>query len=192
MSRSQWKHRRAVMICSWFEKLNCIMVTAAASQSEPSLPVWSLPLLYQHWLWGSPVTFSVTLRLSQSLFQLPCEHRVWIMVVQCYAACMACAGGPTYFTTYTCAVIHYARSVACNQSQRGIASVAVRNRPADVDAGGSGAASSGLWAGPPKNAERRRYCPCPSSAGDRNSTLICIIYDFKLSLIDLFHIWLTL
>ena len=101
---------------------------------------------------------------------------------------MACAGGPTYFTTYTCAVIHYARSVACNQSQRGIASVAVRNRPADVDAGGSGAASSGLWAGPPKNAGGSRYRPCPSPAGDRNSALICIIYDFKLSITDIMYV----
>ena len=60
-------------------------------------------------------------------------------------------------------------------------------RPGDVDAGGSGAASAGLWAGPPENAGGRRYCPCPSSAGDRNSPFICIIYDFKLSQIHFMY-----
>ena len=75
----------------------------------------------------------------------PSHHS--IMVVR--FAWMACVGGPNYFTTYKCAV-HYARSVAYNQSQRGIATVVLRNSPADVEAGVSG--SAWLWAGPPKNA----------------------------------------
>ena len=53
--------------------------------------------------------------------------------------------------------VHYAsaRSVACQQSrcQQGIATVTVvqPNRPADIDARGSGAATAGVWAGPPKH-----------------------------------------
>ena len=70
-----------------------------------------------------------------------------LIMVVCYA-CAACAGGPTYFTTtyfttYKCAVVHYASSVAFNQSQRGIATVVLCNSPADVDTGRSGAASAG-------------------------------------------------
>ena len=34
-------------------------------------------------------------------------------------ACIAC--GPTYFTTYQRATVHYARTAACNQSLLGIA-----------------------------------------------------------------------
>ena len=76
------------------------------------------------------VTLSVTLRLNQSLFLMNTESESSLMVV-CYCSCMACAGGPTYLTTYKCAVIHYARSAACNQFQRNIATVALCNSPAD-------------------------------------------------------------
>ena len=60
---------------------------------------------------------------------------------------MVCAGGPIYFTTYKCAAIHYARSVTCNQSQRCITTVVLRNSPADVDTGGSGPSTgaAGMW-----------------------------------------------
>ena len=61
-------------------------------------------------------------------------------------ACMACQGAPTYFTTYQGAAVHDARSLACQQSLRGIATVVLPNRTTDQDAGGSGAA--GVWAGP--------------------------------------------
>ena len=91
----------------------------------------------------------------------PSHHS--IMVVR--YACIACAGCPTNFTTNKCAALHYASSVACNQSQRGgIATVVKGNSPADVDSAGSGAA--GLWAGPLKNAGGRRFRPCPGSAGE--------------------------
>ena len=55
-----------------------ITVTAAASQTGSSLPVWSLPWLSQHWLWVSPVTLSVTLRLNQSLFRVRVITRSWL------------------------------------------------------------------------------------------------------------------
>ena len=66
----------------------------------------------------------------------------------------ACAGPPgAYFTTvtYPGAAVNYARSVARQQSLQGIATVVQPNRPADIDARGSGAA--GVLAGPPKHAE---------------------------------------
>ena len=44
--------------------------------------------------------------------------------------------------TYPGAVVHYARSVACQESTRGIATVVKPNRPADIDARGSGAAGA--------------------------------------------------
>ena len=76
-----------------------------------------------------------------------------VMVVR--YACMACHCAPTYFTTYQRAADHYACSLACQQSLRGIATVVLPNRPTDQDAGGSGAA--GVWAGPrnPPEVERR-------------------------------------
>lgn len=88
-----------------------------------------------------------------------------IMVVR--YACMGCAHGPTYFTTYHSAAVHLARSTACNQSQRGIATVMLPNRPTDIDAGGSGAA--GVWSGPGARSRQR-----PSSAG-RYDTCMYII-----------------
>ena len=54
---------------------------------------------------------------------LPSEHRVrvitrsWLCAIQHAWHVWPSAGSPTYFTTYKCAVIHYARSVACNQFQ---------------------------------------------------------------------------
>ena len=65
-------------------------------------------------------------------------------------ACMACQCFPTCFTTCQGAAVHYAHSVACQQSQRGIATVVLPSRTADIDTGGSWAA--GVWAGPPKHA----------------------------------------
>lgn len=75
-------------------------------------------------------------------------------------ACMGCVPGPTYFTTYQSAAVHLARSTACNQSLRGIATVVLPNRPTDIDAGGSGAA--GAWTGP----GRKKRQP-PSAQGQR-------------------------
>jgi len=91
------------------------------------------------------------------------HHNITDMVV--LYVCMACVGGPTYFTTYHHASVHYARS-ACNQSQRGIATVVLPNRPADTDAGGSGGA--GVWAGPGNATGRQRQRPGSGSAGARH------------------------
>jgi hypothetical protein len=68
-------------------------------------------------------------------------------------ACMGCTarsngrGEPTFFNDYKTAAVHYARSIHCNKSMRGIKSVAVQldTRPqhvGDGEAGGGGAAGS--------------------------------------------------
>ena len=64
--------------------------------------------------------------------------------------CMGCQSGQsghgaTYFPTYKVAACHYARSRACNQSNRGIRLVTIQSKPraSDRDAGGAGA--SGPW-----------------------------------------------
>ena len=95
----------------------------------------------------------LSLSLSDSSSESgPTHHSV--MVVR--FACMACQGGPTgaYFTTYQAAAVHYVCSTACQQSLRGISTVVLPNRPADAEAGGSGAAGGGL--GRPKSPAAQR------------------------------------
>lgn len=108
------------------------------------------------WTYTASVTVAVILAI---ISVLPSSCPSPIMVVR--YACMGCVHGPTYFTTYHSAAVHLARSPACNQSQRGIATVVLPNRPTDIDAGGSGAA--GVWSGRPQVGARRRARP--SSAG---------------------------
>jgi len=59
-----------------------------------------------------------------------------------------CAPGPgSYFAAdYKSAACHYARSAACNKSNRGLRTVTVVSRPSDRDVGGGGGA--GAW--PPR------------------------------------------
>ena len=52
-------------------------------------------------------------------------------------------GSLSYFADYKSAACHYARSPACNKSNRGLRTVTVVSRPSDRDAGGGGAA--GAW-----------------------------------------------
>ena len=62
----------------------------------------------------------------------PSHHSVMVLRFSC-VACQCC---PTaaYFTTCQAAAVHSARSAACHQSLRGIATVALPNRPADAEA----------------------------------------------------------
>lgn len=72
-------------------------------------------------------------------------------------ACLACGqrnGAPRFFTEYRAACVHYARSPLCNMSQKGIATVVLPNRPADHEAGGSGAAEP--WTGPRRGVRTHR------------------------------------
>ena len=59
---------------------------------------------------------------------------------------VSCCPTGTYFTTYQAAAVHYVCSTACHQSLRGIATAVLPNRPADTEAGGSGAAGGLGWA----------------------------------------------
>ena len=68
--------------------------------------------------------------------------------------CMGCQqpnrhGAPgqgSYFADYKSAVCPYARSAACNKSNRGLRTVTIVSRPSDRDVGGGGGA--GTW--PPR------------------------------------------
>ena len=108
------------------------------------------------------------LLLSTSLSLCNTELDSDLMVVR--FVCLACedvcpARGPTYFTSYQAAAVHVARSPRCKLSQKKIATVVLPNRPADNEAGGSGAA--GAWTGQNQNQRRQSDVarPCLSGSG---------------------------
>ena len=69
--------------------------------------------------------------------------------------CMGCQqpnrhgapGAGSYFADYKSAACHYARSSACNKSNRGLRTVTVVSRPSDRDACGGGPAGGPLGPG---------------------------------------------
>ena len=84
-----------------------------------------------------------------------------IMVVR--YACMGCQGGPSYFLTMQAATTHYTNSRLCRQTQKGIATVVLPNRPSDAEAGGSGAAQE--WRGQQRQGVPLGQPPRPTAAG---------------------------
>ena len=84
-----------------------------------------------------------------------------IMVVR--YACMGCQGGPSYFSTMQAATSHYTNSRLCRQTQKGIATVVLQNRPSDAEAGGSGAAQE--WRGQQRHGAALARPPRLSAAG---------------------------
>jgi hypothetical protein len=84
-----------------------------------------------------------------------------IMVVR--YACMGCQGGPSYFSTMQAATSHYTNSRLCRQTQKGIATVVLPNRPSDAEAGGSGAAQE--WRGQQRHGAALARPPRLSAAG---------------------------
>ena len=84
-----------------------------------------------------------------------------IMVVR--YACMGCQGGPSYFLTMQAATTHYTNSRLCRQTQKGIATVVLPNRPSDAEAGGSGAAQE--WRGQQRQGVPLGRPPRPTAAG---------------------------
>jgi len=84
-----------------------------------------------------------------------------IMVV--HYACMGCQGGPSYFSTMQAATSHYTNSRLCRQTQKGIATVVLPNRPSDAEAGGSGAAQE--WRGQQRHGAALARPPRLSAAG---------------------------
>ena len=90
--------------------------------------------------WLSVVTIALSLTVLLVCFSLDMTS----VQVDPYV-CMGCQSGQsghgaTNFPTYKAAACHYARSRACNHSNRGIL---LQSRPSDRDAGGAGA--SGPW-----------------------------------------------
>ena len=124
------------------------IITLALSSSFSALIPVSLTPSRSH----RPSPTPSLLSLSNLNSELGAFHSA--MVVR--FVCMGCQGGQTgpYFTTYEAAAVHYARSAACHQSPRGIATVVLPNRPGDAEAGGSGAA--GGWVGPSRLASGSR------------------------------------
>ena len=108
------------------------------------------------WLSASVVTTALSLTVLLVCFSL--DSDMTSVQVDWYV-CMGCQSGQsghgaTYFPTYKAAACHYARSRACNQSNRGIRLVTIQSKPSDRDAGCTGA--SGPW--PPAR-------PNPQGAG---------------------------
>ena len=99
------------------------------------------------WLSASVVTTALSLTVLLVCFSLDSDSDMTSVRLDRYV-CMGCQSGQpghgtTYFSTYKAAACHYARSRACNQSNRGIRLVTIQSRPSDRDAGGAGA--SGPW-----------------------------------------------
>ena len=96
----------------------------------------------RRWLSASVVTTALSLPVLLVCFSL--DSDMTSVRVDRYV-CMGCQSGQsghgaTNFPTYKAAACHYARSRACNHSNRGIL---LQSRPSDRDAGGAGA--SGPW-----------------------------------------------
>ena len=106
---------------------------------------------------------AAALLLSLATFHLANTeiHSKSIMVVR--YACMGCQGGPSYFSTMQAATSHYTNSRLCRQTQKGIATVVLPNRPSDAEAGGSGAAQE--WRGQQRHGAALARPPRLSAAG---------------------------
>ena len=120
------------------------------TRESPERPLVCMP----QWLSGSVCQCGDDSTGTQSYstpyrFSLDSDSDMTSVRVDLYV-CMGCQSGQsghgaTYFPTsrYKAAACHYARSCACNQSNRGIRLVTIQSRPSDRDAGGAGA--SGPW-----------------------------------------------
>ena len=151
------------------ESATCITV-AVAERPSPSLPCQ-----YDHCPCfpstdsESRLPLSVTLRLNQSLFRVITRSRLCAMHAWHAAPLQDLPKGLLFImpaqrpATSSCKALPICHCCSVLHSS-----------PADIDEGGFGAA--GVWAGPPKNASRRPHRQYPSSAGDRNKALICIVY----------------
>ena len=103
----------------------------------------------RRWLSARVVTTALSLTVLLVCFSLDSDSDMTSVRVDQYV-CMGCLSGQsghgtTYFLTYKAAAFHYARSRACNQSNRCIRLVTMQYRPSDWDAGCAGAS----WPWPP-------------------------------------------
>ena len=93
----------------------------------------------RRWLSASVVTTALSLTVLLVCFSLDLDSDMTSVRVDRYV-CMGCQSrqswhGATYFPTYKATACHYARSRACNQSNRGIQLVTIQSKPS----GGAGA-----------------------------------------------------
>ena len=86
-------------------------------------------------------TLSLTVLLICSIFSLHMTSIDRYVCIGCQAGVPA--GHASYFPTYKAAACYYARSRACNLSNRGIRLVTIQSLSSDREAGGSGGA--GQW-----------------------------------------------
>ena len=116
------------------------------SKKIPAHESLELPLVCMP-QWLSVVTTALSLTVLLVCFSLDMSHMTSVRVdwYVCMGAVRDSGHGATYFPTYKAAACHYARSRACNQSNRGILLVTIQSRPSDRDAGGAGAS----WPWPP-------------------------------------------
>ena len=103
----------------------------------------------RRWLSASVVTTALSLTVLLICFSLDSDSDMTSVRVDRYV-CMGCQSGQcwhgaTYFPTYKAAACHYARSRACNQSNRCIRLVTIQSRSSDKDAQPGGTAASGPW-----------------------------------------------
>ena len=123
-------------------------VQVRTSKKIPARESLERPLVCMpRWLSASVVTTALSLTVLLICFSLDSDSDMTSVRVDRYV-CMGCQSGQsghgaTYFPTYKAAACHYARSRACNQSNRGIRLVTIQSKPSDRDAGGAGA--SGPW-----------------------------------------------
>ena len=85
----------------------------------------------RRWLSASVVTTALSLTVLLVCFSLDSDSDMTSVRVDQYV-CMGCQSGQsghgaTYFPTYKAAACHYARSRACNQSNRGIWLVTIQS-----------------------------------------------------------------
>ena len=122
-------------------------VQVRTSKKIPARESLERPLVCMpRWLSASVVTTALSLTVLLVCFSLDSDSDMTSVRVDRYVCMGVQSGqswhGATYFPTYKAAACHYARSSACNQSNRGIRLVTM-SRPSGRDAGGAGA--SGPW-----------------------------------------------
>ena len=90
------------------------------------------------WLSASVVTTALSLTVLLVCFRLGHDQCSSLRSVCMHGVSVLAVWSATYFPTYKAAACHYARSRACNQSNRGILLVTIQSKPSNRDAGGSG------------------------------------------------------
>ena len=114
-----------------------------SARESLELPLVCMP----RWLSASVVTTALSLTVLLICFSLDSDMNSVLTVFKSigimHGVSVRAVRSATYFPTCKAAASHYARSRACNQSNRCILLVTMQSKPSDRDAGGAGA--SGPW-----------------------------------------------